>query len=909
LTTVEQQTRLRAYWRSAAARPDTHLTIARQTTVTSLARVALPWRTLLIGALLFAAAGVAMSRCVAIEFAPSTPAAPSAEPARAGLTSLPQAAQGAVSSALGAGNASYRIDSSGDNLRGSSPAQGFHERFSRSGATVSSGAVTLGVRLGAVGYAGSARAVPAVAPRASGNRVRYVHHGLSEWYANGPLGLEQGFTVSHAPPATAQGPLTLGIDLSGNARASLAPDDRSVRFSHGGSSLRYTGLLVTDATGRALHSWLGIESGRMLLRVDARGARYPLRIDPLVQAGDKLAPDDAKAPSEFGFSVALSADGNTALIGALIDDGELGAAWVFTRSGSTWTQQGPKLTPNDEVKEAQFGGSVALSADGNTALIGGNTDNADEGAAWVFTRSGSTWKQQGKKLFPNDHEGSARFGRSVALSADGNTALIGGYFDEGPKNKMGTGAAWVFTRSGNTWTQQGNKILGVIEEEGTGGFGSSVALSADGNTAAISGSEDNDNVGAIWIFTRAGASWSQQGPKLVASGESGQGRVGESVAMSSDGNTLLAGAPADNKEAGAAWVFTRSGSTWTQQGGKLTGGEGATPLADFGFSVDLSADGNTALIGAPVDGKKALTGAAWEFQRSGSVWSHVGPKLTDGPGETEEGAFGEGVALSASGETALIGVPGENGVGAAVPFVATPPGVVTDAATNLNTSTATLNGTVDAGAASTVHFQYGATTGYGAVTPGQSLSASDSAQPISAAVTGLSPGATYHFRIVAENLGGVSVGADQTFTTPVAPVRPTAPVISAVSQTHRSWREGNRRATFARRRPPIGTTFSLALNERASVRLAFTQRVGGRRVNGRCVAQTRRNRHKRACKRTVTIAAIDFSGHAGRNRVAFQGKISQSRKLKPGVYTLVITAVNTARQHSNTESLSFVIVK
>jgi hypothetical protein len=135
--------------------------------------------------------------------------------------------------------------------------------------------------------------------------------------------------------------------------------------------------------------------------------------------------------------VAISGDGNTALIGLSDENGHVGAAWVFVRSGSTWSQQGPKLTANDETMQGLFGDSVALSGDGNTALIGGQGDNGQHGegvgAAWVFVRSGSTWSQQGSKLTACDESGQGRFGLSVALSGDGNTALIGG-----------GGAAWVF---------------------------------------------------------------------------------------------------------------------------------------------------------------------------------------------------------------------------------------------------------------------------------------------------------------------------------------------------------------------------------------------------------------------------------------------------------------------------------
>src|SRR5207248_1204155 len=119
-----------------------------------------------------------------------------------------------------------------------------------------------------------------------------------------------------------------------------------------------------------------------------------------------------------------------------------GAAWVFTRSGSVWTQQA-KLTGTGEVGAGTVGVSVALSADGNTALLGGYSDDGGVGAAWVFTRSGATWTQQGQKLTGAGEVEAGAFGISVALSADGNTALIGGYLDS-----ERTGAAWVFTRSG-----------------------------------------------------------------------------------------------------------------------------------------------------------------------------------------------------------------------------------------------------------------------------------------------------------------------------------------------------------------------------------------------------------------------------------------------------------------------------
>src|SRR5207247_5655260 len=148
-------------------------------------------------------------------------------------------------------------------------------------------------------------------------------------------------------------------------------------------------------------------------------------------------------PRAFGTAVALSADGGTAAIAGVADDGG-GAIWTFTRAGSSWLQTA-KLIPNDATAKSGFGVRLALSDDG-TLIVGSNQDTGGVGAAWIFVRSGSTWTQEGPKLTPNDERGAANFGIRVALAGDGRTALIGGWNDE-----HAVGAAWVFTRSGSTW--------------------------------------------------------------------------------------------------------------------------------------------------------------------------------------------------------------------------------------------------------------------------------------------------------------------------------------------------------------------------------------------------------------------------------------------------------------------------
>ena len=210
-----------------------------------------------------------------------------------------------------------------------------------------------------------------------------------------------------------------------------------------------------------------------------------------MQQGPKLVGADAVANGiQGGISVAVSADGSTAIVGASQDNNGVGAAWIFARSGGIWAQQGAKLVGTGAVTNAQQGFSVALSADGNTAIVGGPYD----GAAWVYTRSGGVWVQQGPKLVGTGDADLQLQGWSVALSADGNTAIVGGPLTGG------NGAALVFTRSENVWTQRGAELVGT---GGSGGAyqGGAVALSADGNTAVVGGPDDADGVGATWVLS------------------------------------------------------------------------------------------------------------------------------------------------------------------------------------------------------------------------------------------------------------------------------------------------------------------------------------------------------------------------------------------------------------------------
>ncbi len=372
-----------------------------------------------------------------------------------------------------------------------------------------------------------------------------------------------------------------------------------------------------------------------------------LLLGQFAQQGLKIVGSGGDANSFQGGSVAISSDGNTAVTGGIYDNSQQGAIWIFTRSGGVWSQQGTKLSGTGGAGDFVYQGySVAISSDGNTVIEGGWRDNTDTGAVWIFTRNAGAWTQQGSKLVGSGATGGQILqGTSVAISADGNIALVGGSGDNG------TGAVWVFTRTGDVWTQQGSKLTG------TGGVGqtnqgTSLAISADGNTFVTGGMMDHGGLGAVWVFTRSGNNWVQQGTKLVGDESIDASAQGSSVAISADGNTIITGGPGDFLNEGAAWVFERSGGIWAQQGLKLYA-EGSTSPILVGKSVAITPDGNTALVSSP--GANGSVGKVWVFNRSLGLWTKQETALV-GTGATGAARQGWSVAISSEG-TAIEGGP------------------------------------------------------------------------------------------------------------------------------------------------------------------------------------------------------------------------------------------------------------
>ncbi|MFZ1699379.1 MAG: hypothetical protein WBO10_08520 [Pyrinomonadaceae bacterium] len=342
----------------------------------------------------------------------------------------------------------------------------------------------------------------------------------------------------------------------------------------------------------------------------------------------KLAATDAAAFDQFGFSV--DASGESAIVSAAGDDNYQGSAYVFTRNGNLWTQQ-QKLVGPDSVLEDNFGWSGAI--DGDTAVVGANLDNVgattDQGSAYVFVRSGATWTMQ-QQLTAADGAASDQFGVSVGISGD--TVIVGSYADDSAR-----GSAYVFKRNGTVWSQE--QKLTAADGSPDDEFGWSVDI--NGDSLAVGAYRNSGGTGAAYVFTRAGTVWSQQ-QKLTANDGQSLDQFGYSVAIS--GDSIISGATFDDGGGsirGSAYVFVRNGAIWSQQQ-KLTASDGASN-DNFGTSVTIS--GDSAAVGSHgADLSNAADqGAAYIFGRNGTVWTEQ-QKISASDGSASD-SFGGAVAL------------------------------------------------------------------------------------------------------------------------------------------------------------------------------------------------------------------------------------------------------------------------
>lgn len=369
-------------------------------------------------------------------------------------------------------------------------------------------------------------------------------------------------------------------------------------------------------------------------------------VTPLVIDEQTLTASDGVAGDEFGLSIALS--GSTMVVGAagrLLGNVTQDAAYVFERRGGSWIET-QKLTASDGGVSNSFGSSVALS--GSTIVVGAPFEsingNFAQGSAYVFNRHGGSWTETQKLTASNGAERD-QFGLSVALS--GSTIVVGAQSAE-----FSRGAAYVFNRQGESWTE--TQKLTASDGEGFDSFGFSVALSGSAIVVGAPGDSIGDTFsqGSAYVFNRQGGSW-VEAQKLTASDGVEVANFGLSIAFS--GSTLVVGAPndtiGDNFGQGSAYVFNRQGESWTETQ-KLTASGGAD-RAQFGRSIALS--GSIIVVGAPFGpiGNNIGQGAAYVFNRRGGSWTET-RQLTASDGEALD-AFGFSVALSSS--TIVIGAP------------------------------------------------------------------------------------------------------------------------------------------------------------------------------------------------------------------------------------------------------------
>lgn len=360
----------------------------------------------------------------------------------------------------------------------------------------------------------------------------------------------------------------------------------------------------------------------------------------------------------FGRVVALS--GDTAVVGAPAPDtNKNGAAYVFVRSGGVWTQQ-QELTASDGAPNDSFGHSVAI--DGDTVLIGSvgddNSRGQNAGSAYFFTRSGSVWTLQ-QRIQASDGAPNDGFGYSVSLSGD--TAVISAAADD--NGGAQSGSAYIFTKSGSAWVQQ--QRIQAADAKANANFGHSTSL--DNNTILIGAWQDNAGptaAGSAYVFIKSGETWTQQ-QKLTAPDAGPLDFFGTAVSLS--GDTAIVGASLNDHnvtDGGAAYIFTRSNGVWSPQQKLLNSNAG--PGDNFGSSVSLS--GDTAIVGAYLDNiTNGNFGAAFVFTRNESVWTRQQKLIA------ADASAGDhfGLSLAFNGGTVVIGAPddGANDEGSAYIFV------------------------------------------------------------------------------------------------------------------------------------------------------------------------------------------------------------------------------------------------
>lgn len=589
-------------------------------------------------------------------------------------SNLPLELRSGLSAILGQDTSSYHTRSVADGFAAANPRQSLAVHFNSEGVEVRSRSSSWLMAVRGYGYGEAMQKVSAVAPESNQNRVDYRRSGLTEWYVNGPIGLEQGFTISESPGKVIGCPLTIALALSGDLRAAIDRDGEGLSLSerNGKIVLRYAGLRAQDASGKPLHSWLELSGADLLLRTDDTGARYPVIIDPWVQLAELTASDGVNG-DQLGISVSIS--GNTVVAGAenasVNGNAAQGAAYVFVKPTSGWGNmtQTAKLTASDGKAGDGFGGAVYI--EGNTIVVGACPQSGvcnGPGKVYVYLKPKSGWTTTSTfkaELTASDGMANDGLSNELALSADGNT-VVAGAAGATINGNAGQGAAYVFVKPAAGW-KTATETAKLTEAHGSAGaFAGEVSVSGNGSTVFVGAPGatvgTHAGQGVAYLFLRPATGWkttSNFTAKLSAKGGAANDDFGfcqaGSNCISGDGTTVLVGAPqvkfptGKGTGPGKAYIFIKPASGWKTTSAfsaKLTASGGKTGDA-MGWSAAISS--NLALLGA-VGGN-----AAYVFTKPKTGWATTSKFTAKLVGSDVSAHAGFGFAVSVSGSTAVAG--------------------------------------------------------------------------------------------------------------------------------------------------------------------------------------------------------------------------------------------------------------
>ena len=573
-------------------------------------------------------------------------------------STLPVQAQPIISAAIGKNDPRYQVRQVEEGFRLENARHNLIADFTKNGVSVRSGTGLWTIALHGYGYSGTLKPLSLSRPHAKLNRVEYQHGSLTEWYVNGPVGLEQGFTIKQAPEKREGQPLTIELALSGEG--SSVDNDKGgeglLLSGHDGEAiLRYRGFIARDASGRPLRMSEKLDGNRLLLTIEESDAKYPITVDPWVQLA-KLTSSDPLAYN-FGLTVAIS--GNTIVVGApyatVGTTQWQGAAYVFVKPPSGWANmtQTAMLTASNGGLYNNFGWSVAI--DKSTIIVGSPSYHAI-GAAYVFVKPESGWTDmtQTATLLDTGQEGDF-VGMSVAVSGDTVVAT------STVTRNFSAGAAYVYVKPPGGWTDA-NQTATLTPSDGKQGdfFGYSSSISGD---TVVVGSPNDLTPGGAYVFVKPKSGWPQtmtETAKLTASDGKENDFLGLSV--TTDATTAVIGAPyapwKNNFGPGAAYVFVKPPSGWknTTERAKLTASDGKS--GDY-FGNSLSLSGDLLAVGAPLATVGAIhwQGLTYLFHKPKDGWkttSQFAAKVTSADGAANDN-FGFSVSLS--GATVIAGSP------------------------------------------------------------------------------------------------------------------------------------------------------------------------------------------------------------------------------------------------------------